>query len=89
MVRDFNILLNMAASSESDRFERWQKAICALCFRLAMLDNIFNDETPFTIMDDPFVSLDKNNIRAVAALMKEISSSKQIIYFSCHESRKI
>ncbi|HPV69943.1 MAG TPA: AAA family ATPase [Bacilli bacterium] len=90
MGRGFNILLNIGGELKSDQhLSAGQKAICALCFRLAMLDNIFNDETPFTIMDDPFVSLDKNNIRAVAALMKEISSSKQIIYFSCHESRKI
>ena len=44
---------------------------------------------PFLIMDDPFLFLDKENFAATANMMKELSRGKQIIYFSCHESREI
>ncbi len=54
-------------------------AICALCFRLALLDNMFEDEKPFLIMDDPFVSLDEAHIKKAKDLMEILASDKQII----------
>ena len=34
-------------------------------------------------------NLDKENLVATAKMLKELSKGKQIVYFSCHESRKI
>lgn len=90
MGRDFNITLNVNGETKSDEhLSSGQRSVCALCFRLALLDNIYNDNVPFIIMDDPFVMLDDENIRASINLIKELSKKEQIIYFSCHESRKI
>lgn len=90
MGRDFNITLNVNGETKSDgHLSSGQRSVCALCFRLALLDNIYNDNVPFIIMDDPFVMLDDENIRASINLIKELSKKEQIIYFSCHESRKI
>lgn len=90
MGRDFNITLNVNGETKSDgHLSSGQRSVCALCFRLALLDNIYNDNVPFIIMDDPFVMLDDENIRASIDLIKELSKKEQIIYFSCHESRKI
>ncbi len=63
--------------------------ICALCFRLALLENMFDNNLPFIIMDDPFVFLDEKHFDRVKHLVKEMAKDKQIIYFSCHESRMI
>ena len=62
-------------------------SICSLCFRLALLDNMFEKEKPFIIMDDPFLSLDSNHLKKVMDLIKSLSSDMQILYFCCHESR--
>ena len=40
-------------------------------------------------MDDPFVNLDKEHIAKVTEFLKEIAENEQIIYFCCHESRKL
>ena len=64
-------------------------SICSLCFRLALLDNMFNEEKPFVIMDDPFTSLDETRFTKTKELIKLLSKDKQIIYFSCHPSRDL
>ena len=90
MGRDFDIKLDVNGQLKSvEHLSSGQRSICALCFRLALLDNIYNGDVPFIIMDDPFINLDKENLVAVAKMLKELSKGKQIIYFSCHESRKI
>jgi len=90
MGRDFNIVLNINGQFKSDEhLSSGQRSICALCFRLALLDNIYNGDVPFIVMDDPFVALDKENLVATAKMLEKLSNGKQIIYFSCHESRKI
>ena len=78
--------LNLTGSQLSNG----QKTICAFCLRVALLNNIFKDsESPFIILDDPFVSLDENNLDGIKPIVKDISAYNQIIYFTCHESRKI
>jgi len=89
--RDFDIQLDINGEiKSSEHLSSGQKSICALCYRLALLDNIFSTkEFPFIIMDDPFVNLDSNNFKMISNIIKTISQQKQIIYFSCHDSRKI
>lgn len=90
MGRDFDIKLDVRGQLKSaEHLSSGQRSICALCFRLALLDNIYNGDVPFIIMDDPFINLDKENLVATAKMLKELSKGKQIVYFSCHESRKI
>ena len=90
MGRDFNIVLNVNGQLKSDEhLSSGQRSICALCFRLALIDNIYNGDVPFIIMDDPFVALDNENLIATIKMLEQLSKGKQIIYFSCHESRKI
>lgn len=64
-----------------------QRSICALCFRLALIDNMYAEEKPFLILDDPFVNLDGEHLQKVKALLAELAKNMQIVYFSCHESR--
>ncbi len=90
MGREFDIKLDVNGQLKSDEhLSSGQRSICALCFRLALLDNIYNGDVPFIIMDDPFITLDKENLTATAKMLEELSKGKQIVYFSCHESRKL
>ncbi|MCH5162068.1 MAG: AAA family ATPase [Clostridiales bacterium] len=64
-----------------------QRSICSLCFRLALIDNMYSGEKPFLILDDPFVGLDEEHLKKVRFLLDELSNKLQIVYFCCHDSR--
>ncbi len=65
------------------------KSICAFCFRIAMLKNMYKDAMPFLVLDDPFVTLDEQHFAKVKKVLSELSTDMQIIYFTCHSSRVI
>lgn len=64
-----------------------QRAVCALCFRLALVENMYHGETPFLVLDDPFVALDATHLARVKDVLHTLSGHTQILYFCCHESR--
>lgn len=67
-----------------------QRAVWALCLRLAFVEQLFDDVVvPFMILDDPFIALDATNMKGVAELVRTLSEERQLIYFYCHESRRI
>ncbi len=65
------------------------KSICAFCFRIAMIKNMYREKAPFLVLDDPFVNLDEEHLLKVKKVIKELSKDMQIIYFTCHSSRAI
>lgn len=65
------------------------KTICALCLRLALIDNMFKDEKPFVIFDDPLQTLDEKHLETSKKLIIDLSKEIQIVYFTCHESRNL
>ena len=66
-----------------------QRSICAFCFRMALIDNMYTEEKPFLILDDPFVNLDQKHMDRVKEMLKKLSDKLQLIYFTCHSSRTI
>lgn len=66
-----------------------QLTLVMLCYRLAILDNIFPNEKPFIIFDDAFTYLDEKHLLKANQLVKSLSSVRQILYFTCHKSREI
>lgn len=62
--------------------------LTALCMRVALVDAMYQKELPFLIFDDPFVHLDQKKTEAGKAFLSKLSKKYQIIYFTCHESRK-
>lgn len=61
----------------------------SLSVHLALHEALFEDEKPVLILDDTFASLDKDTLERAKDLLAELSSSVQIIYFTCHESRDV
>ena len=66
-----------------------QRALTNLCMRLALMENLYEGEMPFCILDDPFVHLDEKHFNEVAAGVRALSNEMQILYFTCHEARNI
>lgn len=64
-----------------------ERSLCMLCLRLSLIDNIFPDDPPFLLLDDPFAALDAAHFARAAALLRSLSEKKQILYFTCHKSR--
>ena len=72
-----------------ENYSKGYQAIISLCMRLALIDCLYPNEKPFVIFDDPFINFDDNKLKLCKGLIKDISKQYQIIYFTCHESRKI
>ena len=66
-----------------------QRSICALCFRLALIKNMYEGNVPFLVLDDPFTALDKPHMARVQEILNALSKDMQMVYFTCHESRMI
>ena len=90
MTKNFEIFFERNGELRSEKhLSAGQRSICALCFRLALIKNMYKDNLPFLILDDPFVSLDEGHMEKVRGLLKELSKQQQMVYFTCHESRSI
>ncbi|MDP4133009.1 MAG: AAA family ATPase [Bacillota bacterium] len=63
--------------------------LIGLCARFALIKALFEDETPFVILDDPFVNLDGEKLANAKRLLLKLSKGYQIIYFVCHDARKV
>ena len=72
-----------------DLYSRGYQTIISLCMRLALIDCLYPNEKPFVILDDPFVNFDDEKLELCKNLILDISNQYQIVYFTCHDSRKI
>ncbi len=73
---------------ETKFFSTGYQDLMGVCMRLALIDAMYQGEKPFIIMDDPFVNLDEEKTRGGLALLSEVAKEYQVVYFSCHGSRK-
>ncbi len=90
MTKDFELRFERNGAERSERhFSSGQRTVCALCFRLALIKNMYREQLPFLILDDPFTALDSEHIEKVRSVLRTLSKDMQMIYFTCHESRKI
>ena len=72
---------------EVEAFSTGTRTLYNLAIRLALVDSLLDGEEPFLIFDDPFASLDTENLRRVLSALKALGEHRQIIYFTCHSSR--
>ena len=89
-VIDANINIRIKEQGEL-REPHWLSAgyqdLIGVCMRLALVDAMYQEEKPFLILDDPFVNLDQEKVKAGNELLKEVAEEYQVIYFTCHDSR--
>ena len=87
---DLSLAVNReGVARAANQFSEGQRSVMDVCLRLSLVDSLFEKERPFIVLDDPFASLDERNFKKAAELIKSISGETQIIYFTCHGSRKI
>lgn len=90
MDKDFNVRFERNGELRSEKhLSAGQRAVLNLCLRLAIAKQAFKDESPFVVMDDPFVALDEKHFARVKEVLKDLSAREQIIYFTCHKSRTV
>ncbi len=90
MGSDLSLAVNREGMARAaNQFSEGQRSVMDVCLRLSLIDAMFEKEKPFVVLDDPFASLDEKNFEKAAKLIKSISGDTQIIYFTCHGSRKI
>ena len=90
MTKNFEIYFERDGEQRTEKhLSAGQRSICALCFRLALIKNMYQENAPFLILDDPFVNLDSAHMEKVKGLLQELCKEMQMVYFTCHESRMI
>ncbi len=90
MTKDFKLRFERGGVERSEKhLSSGQRSICALCFRLALLANMYEGQRPFLVLDDPFVTLDEGHLLRVKEVLRALSKDMQMVYMTCHASRKI
>lgn len=87
MNTDFDIhLREMGKTRSMESFSRgWRDAV-DLCLRLSLTDALCETtETPFLLLDDPFVNLDDRRYDAAMKLLDGLKERYQILYLKCRE----
>ena len=87
---DFTVTFDVNGKKRNERhLSAGQRSICALCFRLALIENMYGGKIPFLVMDDPFLAMDEAHLARVRDVMQDLATKTQILYLCCHESRKM
>ncbi len=85
---DLSVHYNYQGSTkEAEYLSAGYRDMVAFCSRLALIDALYQKEKPVVILDDPFTDLDEDKIKGALQLLRDVSISRQMIYFTCHESR--
>ena len=63
------------------------RAIGDICLRLALTDELYPNDPPPLILDDPFMALDEKNLSEALSLLADLAKTRQILYLTCHASR--
>ncbi len=88
MATDFGIAKREGGSTKvAEYYSKGTRDLFDLCARLALVDALYESEKPFLVLDDPFMSFDDKRLTAAKKLLSRLSAEKQIIYFTCAESR--
>ena len=72
-----------------ESYSRGTRDLYSLGLRLALVDALYEKESPFIILDDPFIALDDTKLERAKATLKTLGKTKQILYFTCSKSREI
>jgi len=68
-------------------FSEGLRDLFGVALRISLTDAMYKDETPFLVMDDPFVNLDDKKMKNAENFLEKLSAKYQIIYFTCSAYR--
>ena len=90
MDTDFGVTKQEGATTRgTEAYSRGTRDLFNLATRLALVDSLYERESPFIILDDPFTSFDDKKTATALKLLSEIAKERQIIYFTCAKSRSV
>ncbi len=84
---DINLNASISSANGNKEYEylsQGYKDIVSICQRIALLDDVYKEEKPFILLDDPFVNLDDKKMEIMKKLITKLSQKYQIIYLHCH-----
>ena len=85
---DFSVqVTRFGQTKPAEVLSRGGRDLVALCLRFAISDALFGGVKPFLILDDPFINLDDEKVKASMGLLRRIARERQILYVCCHTSR--
>ena len=84
-------LMLMVGSDEkkTEALSSGYRDLIGLCFRMALADEMFKNEKPFIILDDPLSNLDDDKVEHGRDFIGRLSEEYQIIYLTCNNARKL
>ncbi len=80
---------NKGVAYDIQHLSSGELTLVSLAFRLSLISTLFKDGIPFLVLDDPFALLDDKHIEKTKSVINKISKDVQILYFTCHDSRRI
>lgn len=90
MDTSFAVMKNeKGALKSAEAYSRGTRDMYALAARFALIDSLYENESPFVILDDPFAYFDDSKLSRAASALSAIAKEKQIIYLTCSSARKI
>lgn len=90
MDTDFGVTKQEGATTRAvEAYSRGTRDLFNLAARLALVDSLYEKESPFILLDDPFTAFDDKRTAAALKLLGELSRERQIIYFTCAKSRSV
>ncbi len=76
-------------SRGNEAYSRGLRDLYAIAMRFALIDALYDKESPFIVLDDPFIALDDTRTERAKGVLKELGKGKQILYFTCSKAREI
>ncbi len=77
------------AARIAESYSRGMRDLYGIAMRFALINALYDKEVPFIILDDPFIALDDERMKRAKDVLRRLAEEKQIIYFTCSESRSI
>ena len=76
--------ISPTGNKEIEYLSQGYRDLLSIVQRLSLLDDVYKEEKPFVLLDDPCVNLDDKKATLLKEVIKEFSKRYQLIYLYCH-----
>lgn len=78
-----------SVARKTESYSKGTRDLYLFALRLALTESLYENDVPFIILDDPFMSFDDKTLDRAKAALCEIGKTRQIIYFTCSSTRAV